>query len=92
MLSHMKALQYLDYRLVDKAHVQAAREQYQDQMMELEDKDAKKEEEELQAKKNAENDALMAVGSPIRSAQPARPSAGDARRRHASAASAGRVG
>jgi len=60
VLSHMKALQYLDYRLVDKAHVQAAREQYQDQMMELEDKDAKKEEEELQAKKNAENDALMA--------------------------------
>ena len=39
VLSHVKGLKYLDYRLVDKDAVFSAREQHQDDMLELEEKD-----------------------------------------------------
>ena len=45
VLSHLKHLKYLDYRLVDPAAVRAAREQYQDELMEIEENEAKWEEE-----------------------------------------------
>ena len=47
VLSHIKNLKYLDYRLVQQEAVQQAKEQYQDEMIELEEK----EEEEAAAKK-----------------------------------------
>merc|ERR1711998_297390 len=39
VLAHMKHLKYLDYRLVDQAAVQAAKEQYQDALLELEEEE-----------------------------------------------------
>jgi oligoribonuclease (3'-5' exoribonuclease) len=61
VLSHIPTLTYLDYRLVDQALVQAAREQYQDEMLELEEADSKREEDATAATSAAQHDALMAV-------------------------------
>ena len=45
VLSRIKKLKYLDYRLVDGDAVNTAREQYQDELMEVEEREEKQEEE-----------------------------------------------
>ena len=37
VLAHLKHLKYLDYRLVDEQAVTAAREQYQDELLDMEE-------------------------------------------------------
>mmetsp|Transcript_9710 Transcript_9710/g.13184 ORF Transcript_9710/g.13184 Transcript_9710/m.13184 type:complete len:515 (-) Transcript_9710:262-1806(-) len=59
VLSHIKDLKYLDYRLVDKASVAAAREQYQDEMMELEERENQQRIKGADDKQRAEHDSLM---------------------------------
>jgi hypothetical protein len=61
VLSHIPTLTYLDYRLVDVNLVQAAREQYQDEMLELEEADSKREEDASAALSASEHEGLMAV-------------------------------
>ena len=56
VLSHLKHLKYLGYRLVDPAAVRAAREQYQDELMEIEENEAKRE-EEAKVRREAERHA-----------------------------------
>lgn len=47
VLSHLNKLKYLDYRLVDEPSVHAAREQYQDEMLELEEVEKAEENKEM---------------------------------------------
>ena len=56
VLSHIKNLKYLDYRLVQQEAVLQAREQYQDEMIELEEKE---ELEEAEAKAEEERRAKV---------------------------------
>lgn len=60
VLSHVKGLKYLDYRLVDKDAVFSAREQHQDDMLELEEKDEQDEMSEKAAEELREHEKLMA--------------------------------
>eukprot|EP00899_Mesostigma_viride_P026340 jgi/Mesvir1/6891/Mv09053-RA.2 len=58
VLAHIKNLKYLDYRLVDEASVITAKEQYQDELLEI----VEKEELEEQREKNAqEKEAQLAT-------------------------------
>eukprot|EP00976_Prorocentrum_cordatum_P084741 1185782-Prorocentrum_minimum.AAC.2 len=60
VLSHIKNLKYLDYRLVDKNSVTTARDVYQDELLELEQKEEVIAQEEKSAKEDAEHAKLMA--------------------------------
>lgn len=60
ILSHIKNLKYLDYRLVNKDQVTAAREQYQDEMLELEEKEEQEEAKEKGDSEKRVHNALMA--------------------------------
>jgi len=57
VLAHLKHIKYLDYRLVDQQAVQSAKEQYQEELLELKETEAqdevKSEESEAKAKKVA---------------------------------------
>ncbi|EFJ51609.1 hypothetical protein VOLCADRAFT_73327 [Volvox carteri f. nagariensis] len=56
VLSHIKDLIYLDYRRVNPADVQAAREQHQDEMIELQEREEQQaQEEKLTAEREAHN-------------------------------------
>ena len=60
ILSHIKNLKYLDYRLVNKDQVTSAREQYQDEMLELEEKEEQEEAKEKADGEKRVHNALMA--------------------------------
>lgn len=59
VLSHLKKLKYLDYRLVDETSVAAAREQYQDEMIELEEREEEEDRKEKADQEKATHMALM---------------------------------
>lgn len=59
VLSHIKNLRYLDYRLVDEAAINTAKEQYQDEMLEIEEKEAAEEAREKLEAEKASHLALM---------------------------------
>mmetsp|Transcript_22613 Transcript_22613/g.27292 ORF Transcript_22613/g.27292 Transcript_22613/m.27292 type:complete len:515 (-) Transcript_22613:220-1764(-) len=60
VLSHVKNLKYLDYRLVEDSTVSAAREQYQDEMIELEEKEEQEEQKEKMETERQAHLKLMA--------------------------------
>lgn len=49
IMAHLRDIVYVDYRLVDPEKVEQAREQYQDELYELNEEEAKKEEDEQKA-------------------------------------------
>ena len=59
VLSHIKNLRYLDYRLVEESAILSAKEQYQDEMLEIEEKEAAEETREKQEAERAAHNALM---------------------------------
>ena len=59
VISHVKNLKYLDYRMVSEQAVNAAKEHYQDELLEIEENETKAETEEKDAISKAEKDALM---------------------------------
>lgn len=60
VLAHLKHLKYLDYRLVDPAQVLSAREQYQEELLDLEDSEKKNDEEADQKSKTDEEKSKLA--------------------------------
>jgi Leucine-rich repeat (LRR) protein len=60
VLSHINNLKYLDYRLVDKNSVITARDVYQDELLELEQKEELITQERKKAKEDASHAELMA--------------------------------
>jgi hypothetical protein len=61
--AHLKHLKFLDYRLVDPAHVSAAREQYADGLQALEEKEKLEEADQQEQAKVAEKRAKLAACS-----------------------------
>ena len=59
VISHVKNLKYLDYRMVSEQAVNAAKEHYQDELLEIEENETKAEMEERDALTRAEKAALM---------------------------------
>lgn len=60
VLSHIKNLKYLDYRLVQQEAVLQAKEQYQDEMIELEEKEEAEEAEAKEEERRRTKEALFA--------------------------------
>ena len=60
VLAHLKHLTYLDFRLIDSAAVTAAREQYQDELLELEEKEEEEEAREAEEAKITERRGVLA--------------------------------
>lgn len=60
VLAHIKNLRYLDYRLVDGGAVTAAKERYQDQILEIEEQEATQQAEEEKRAKEAAKEARLA--------------------------------
>ena len=58
MLAHLKHIKYLDYRLVDQQAVAVAKEQYQDELLDLEETENQQEEAAKAAEEKAERAAL----------------------------------
>ena len=58
VLAHLKNLKYLDYRLVDQQATAQAKEQYQDELLDLEESESQHEEQEGQAEEKAKRVAL----------------------------------
>lgn len=63
VLAHLKHVKYLDYRLVDDQAITSAREQYQDELLDLEESEAAAEAEEATAGTKAERKALLKAAS-----------------------------
>tara|TARA_B110001452_G_C15211075_1_gene420076 strand:- start:78 stop:1637 length:1560 start_codon:yes stop_codon:yes gene_type:complete len=63
VLAHLKHVKYLDYRLVDDQAITSAREQYQDELLDLEESEAAAEVEEATAGTKAERKALLKAAS-----------------------------
>lgn len=60
VLAHIKDLRYLDYRLVDTVAVQAARERYQDQILEIEEGESQTERERSAAAAKGAREKVIA--------------------------------
>jgi len=58
VLAHLKHIKYLDYRLVDQQAVAVAKEQYQDELLDLEETENQQEEAAKAAEEKAERAAL----------------------------------
>lgn len=65
VLAHLKHLRYLDYRLVRPDSVAAAREQYQDELMEVEEAEAKAAEAAQQEGERKKQKALFAEANMV---------------------------
>jgi len=62
MLAHLKNLKYLDYALVHEADVVAAKEQYQDELLEIEEKESIEEAaQDREATRKKQSDLLKAA-------------------------------
>eukprot|EP00163_Fabomonas_tropica_P010984 TRINITY_DN213_c0_g3_i1.p1 TRINITY_DN213_c0_g3~~TRINITY_DN213_c0_g3_i1.p1 ORF type:complete len:578 (+),score=178.29 TRINITY_DN213_c0_g3_i1:63-1736(+) len=59
VLSHLKSIKYLDYRLIDPASVTAAKEQYQDELLELEEREKVEDAQAEEAEKLAARRAVL---------------------------------
>jgi len=63
VLSHLKHIKYLDYRLVDDQAITSAREQYQDELLDMEENEAAQEAQEATDATKAERKALLKAAS-----------------------------
>jgi len=59
VLSRIKNLKYLDYRLVNPQDVASAKEQYQDEMLEFQEAEEKQQQEEAESQVRGEHESLM---------------------------------
>jgi hypothetical protein len=63
VIAHIKGLKYLDYRLIESAQVVAAREQYQEELVELEEREKMSEESEVKEREAAVKQAEYRVAA-----------------------------
>lgn len=63
VLAHLKHLKYLDYRLVDEQAVQAAREQYQENVLEMEENEKAAEDQAVLDEEKAEKSRLLTAAN-----------------------------
>jgi oligoribonuclease (3'-5' exoribonuclease) len=63
VLAHIKNLRYLDYRLIDAGAVVAARERYQDALLDIEEQENAKQKDKDKELKQGEHDAKRAAAN-----------------------------